>query len=288
MEKRFATVLLVLGSVLISNAGWGQSSAAAAGRTFDAITIKPSGRAFTEGGAWGVSQNVYRAKNTPLSRVILQAYLGALPVPESRLKDAPGWVLTEPYDITAKADDATADLWNGLPQAKKVAVAAPLLRAMLEERCKLVAHTVPVEVDGYALVVAKSGLKMKQAAEDEELPAHSARFEGGWGMVSPMMKGSDAGRTVTYLKVEMEQFTQFISMGSKPIVDQTGLTGKWDFEVPLAVDPNPPAPAEGEAPVPRPDVAHLYDWKAVGLELRPIKVPAQELVIDHIERPTPN
>ena len=35
-------------------------------------------------------------------------------------------------------------------QAQQVALAAPLLRTMLQDRCKLVAHTVPTEIDGYA------------------------------------------------------------------------------------------------------------------------------------------
>lgn len=268
----------------------GQTNAIPVTKTpaFDVVTIKPndSGR---PGGAWGVSQNKYSAKNTPLSRIILQAYLGQMAVSGDRLKNAPSWVMTDPYDITAKADDATADSWKGLRQAQQVAIAAPLLRAMLEDRCKLVAHTVPTEIDGYALVVGKNGMKMKQAQPDEPPPKSGyGRMEGGWMIVYPSMNGPDAKQSVTYLQITMAQFTDFISMGGKPILDQTGLAGKYDFEVPMVIDPNPPDAAEGGAPAPRPDVAHLYDWKAVGLELKPIKVPALDLVVDHIERPTAN
>jgi uncharacterized protein (TIGR03435 family) len=254
--------------------------------TFDVVTIKPndSGK---QGGAWGVNQNKYTAKNTPLSRVILQAYLGMFPSGD-RLKGAPAWVSTDPYDITAKVDDATADLWKGKRQAEQVAIAAPMLRAMLVDRCKLVAHTVPTEIDGYALVIGKHGTKMKQAEPDEPLPKNYAKFEGGWMVVFPSMKGPDAKQTMTYLQVTMAQFTEFISLGGKPIVDQTGLAGKWDFEVPLLIDPNAPEAGEGGAPAPRPDAAHVYDWGAIGLELKPITVPALDLVVDHIERPTGN
>jgi hypothetical protein len=144
---------------------------------FDAITIKPnnSGR---NGGAWGVSRNKYFAKNTPLGRVILQAYLGFFDSAD-RLKGAPTWVMAEPYDITAKVDDATADKWKGLKQAQQVALAAPLLRAMLEDRCKLVAHTEPTEIAAYALVIGKHGSKLKVAQPDEPKPAANyAVFEG--------------------------------------------------------------------------------------------------------------
>jgi uncharacterized protein (TIGR03435 family) len=196
--------------------------------------------------------------------------------------------MTEPYDITAKADDATANSWKDLRQAQQVAIAAPLLRTMLEDRCKLVAHTVPTEIDGYALVLGKHALKLKQAQPGEPLPEHYARLEGGWMLVYPSMKGPDANQTVTYLQVTMAEFTAFISTGGKPIVDQTGLTGKYDFELPLLYDPNAPATEEGAASAPRPDAAHAYNWGAIGLELKPIKIPALDLVIDHIERPSAN
>ena len=101
--------------------------------------------------------------------------------------------------------------------------------------------------------------------------------------------GPNAKQAINYLQVTMAQFTAFISGGGKPIVDQTGLTGKYDFEVPLTIDPNPPADtSDSSAPAPRPDVAHLYNWEAIGPELKPIKIPAQDLVIDHIERPSAN
>lgn len=263
------------------------SAPVAKAAAFDVVTIKPNNSGSNDG-AWGVQQNRYSAKNTPLSRIILQAYLGQMAVSEDRLKGAPAWVKTDPYDIVAKADDATAALWKGMRQAQQVAIAAPLLRTMLEDRCKLVAHTVPTEIDGYALVVGKNGNKMKQAQPDEPKPEHYAQFEGGWMIVFPSMNGPDAKQVVTYRQVTMAEFTAFISMGGKPILDQTGLAGKWDFDVPLLIDPNPPEAAEGAAPAPRADAAHAYNWGAIGLELKPIKVPAFDLVIDHIERPSEN
>jgi len=225
--------------------------------TFDVVSIKPNNSG-ANGSAWGVSQNKYSAKNT------------------------------EPYDITAKVDDATAAAWKGLLQAKQVAMAAPMLRAMLEDRCKLVIHTVPTEIQGYALVVGKHGMKMKEAQPDEPMPSRAVKFEGGWMMV-PMQPGQDANakQAVTYLQVTMAQLTAFLSLGGQPVVDQTGLTGKYDFELPR-MDTNPSEGGEGAAPALRPDAAHMFDWGAIGLEMKPIKVPALNLVIDHIERPSPN
>jgi bla regulator protein blaR1 len=254
--------------------------------TFDVVSIKPNNSG-NPGGSWGVSDNKYTARNTPLGRIILQAYLGEMSPPADRLKGAPSWVMTEPYDITAKADDATADSWKNLRQPQKVALAAPMLRAMLEDRCKLVAHTVPTEVQGYALVLGKRPLKVREAQTDEPLPKNKVTFEGGWMLVYPDMKDPGANQSMTYIQVTMAQFTAFLSMGGKPIVDQTGLTGKYDFELPRFDMTSTPG-ADGSAPPPPPDPAHMFDWGAIGLELKPIKVPARDLVIDHIEKPTEN
>jgi uncharacterized protein (TIGR03435 family) len=246
---------------------------------FDVVSIRPSGLELTQGGAWGVSQNKYSAKNTPLAPIILQAWLGQKSVPGERLKNAPSWVMTEPYDITAKVDDATADSWKGMHQAQQVAIVAPMLRATLEDRCKLVAHTVPTEVQGYALVLGKRPLKIKEAKPDEPLPANFVKFESGWMWVKPAPDAT----SVTYLQITMADLVDFLSVGGMPIVDQTGLTGKYDMKLPK-VDTSPLEAGENAAPAPRLDTK----WEAIGLEMKPIKVPALDLVIDHIERPTAN
>jgi uncharacterized protein (TIGR03435 family) len=277
-------LLLVGYAVLDTPVAMGQMGSAPGAKPpeFDVVSIKPNNSG-NLGGAWGVSQNRYTAKNTPLSRIILQAYLGPA-ASQERLKGAPSWVMTQPYDIVAKVDEATAESWKNLRQAQQVAIAAPMLRAMLEDRCKLVAHTVPTEVEGYALVVGKHGIKMKEAQPDEPAPARVVKFEGGWMMV-PMTPG--AKESVTYLQITMAELTAFLSLGREPVIDRTGLTAKYDFELPV-LDANPPEGGESAAPVLPPDAAHMFDWKEIGLEMKPIKVPASNLVIDHIERPSEN
>jgi uncharacterized protein (TIGR03435 family) len=191
--------------------------------------------------------------------------------------------MTEPYNITAKVDDATADSWKGKRQAQQVAIAAPMLRAMLEDRCKLVAHTVPAEVQGYALVLGKRPLKIKEAKPDGPPPPNSYKFEGDWFMVA----ATPDAPSVSYLKITMAELVEFLSNGGATILDQTGLTGKYDIELPK-VDTNTPETGENAAPPLRLDPAHAFKWESIGLEMKPIKVPALDLVIDHIERPTPN
>jgi uncharacterized protein (TIGR03435 family) len=256
--------------------------------TFDVVSIRPSDRT-DRGGAWGVSRNEYSARNTPLSFIILQAYLGQLFVSQDRLKGAPDWVANDRFFITAKVDDATANSWKGLRQAQQIAIAAPMLRDMLEDRCKLVAHTVPIELNGYALVPGRHPERLKQWQADEPLPKSGFGTFGDGSMIV-YSKPDDPFPSTTFLKITLAQLIEFVSLGQTPIIDQTGLTAKYDLTLPRLWSP-PPPPAEGSAPVPPtapPDAAHMFDWQAVGLEMKPIKVPGLDLVIDHIERPSLN
>jgi len=255
---------------------------------FDTVSIKPNNSG-QNGGAWGVGQNNYHAKNTPLVRVILQAYSGQLAPSLDSLKGAPFWVTSERYDITAKVDDATADSWKGLRQAQQIAIAAPLLRAMLEDRCKLVVHTVPTEVQGYALVLGKRPLKLAEAQADEPPPKDRHITVGGsWMMILPD-PNPDMKHVNGFRKITMTELLDFMSSGATPIIDQTGLKGIYDFDLPR-VDTTQLPNADGSPAPPPPhlDAAHMYDWQSVGLEMKPIKVPSVDIVIDHIERPSAN
>jgi uncharacterized protein (TIGR03435 family) len=196
--------------------------------------------------------------------------------------------MTDGYDITAKADDATADSWKSLPQAQQIGIAAPLLRAMLKERCKLAVHTVPAQGQGYALMLGKNHSKLKKAQLDEPDPnGLLGHFPGGWIMVYPN-PDPDITPITGFRKITMAQLAQFMSMGGPPIIDRTGLAGTYDFDL-SQYDMAPPTGSTSLAvPPPRVDAAHLYDWHSAGLELRPIQVPSVNIVIDHIEPPSAN
>lgn len=282
-------VALALSMQALSAVGQAAPAKSEKSPEFDVVSIRPSDRT-DRGGAWGVWKNEYSARNTPLSFIILQAYLGALSASLDRLKGAPDWVTNDRYFITAKAADATADSWKDLRQAQQIAIAAPMLRKMLEDRCKLVVHTVPTELQGYALVLGKHPERLKEWQPDEPLPKGQYGTFGDGSMMT-YSAPDDSMPSTGFLKFTMAQLIEFISMGGPPILDQTGLTGKYDLKLPRLWS-MPPPPPEGSAapslPVTPPDAAHMFDWQSVGLEMRPIKVPGFNLVIDHIERPSPN
>ena len=69
----------------------------------------------------------------------------------------------------------------------------------------------------------------------------------------------------------------------RPVVDQTGLSGLYDFTLTWVHDPS------GDAAVPD-NVASFRDAlkKQLGLELKPFHAPISFLIVDHVERPSEN
>ncbi len=293
-RNRRKLLLLAVGWMAVAvPTAMGQSGAAAGTKksAFDVVSIRPNNGG-SAGVAWGVSPTGYSASNAPLARVILDAYLG-MPIPSNvrpplgRLKGAPAWVMNAPYNITAKADEATIEAMKGMNQAQEMALMTPMLRTMLEDRFKIAVHTEATEVQGYALVIGKHGIKMKEAKTGESMPANAMEFGGSWTTVS--RRGADGKQSgVAYFQITMTELADFLGHGATPVVDQTGLTGKYDVELALMDMGTPAGGGDGSAPTPRPDIAHRYDWGAIGLEMKPTKIPVPSVVIDHIERPSDN
>lgn len=91
----------------------------------------------------------------------------------------------------------------------------------------------------------------------------------------------------------MADFASFLQGGvvDRPVVDQTGLTGRYDFgllwrpDVPLdAAGNNPPGPSDSDG------LSDIYTaiQQQLGLRLQPTKTPTEVIVIDHVEKPSEN
>ena len=118
----------------------------------------------------------------------------------------------------------------------------------------------------YELVIAKSGPKLKQATTEES--AGEARLSGGRGKFEaigaqlsslPMLLSNEAGR---------------------PVVDKTGLTGKYDFTLKYVPASHTATDETGGASI------FTALEEQLGLKLEPAKAPIEVLVIDHLEKPS--
>ena len=254
---------------------------------FDVVSIKAN-RSGSMNVSSGANNSGYNATNAPLGRVIAQAYLvstnSEFVPPVDWVKGAPAWVMNERYDIAAKADDASIEAMKGMTKAQRTAAVAEALRAVLADRCKLRARTIPIDVPGYALLVSKRGIKMKEAAQGEPLPSGGLTFGGAWKF-TPVRSPDGRQSANKYSQISMPELAAFVGSGATPVVDQTGLSGRYDFELPVV---DTAMPGEEGASMPRIDLAHRFDWAAVGLDMKSMKVQVSGVAIEHIERPSEN
>jgi uncharacterized protein (TIGR03435 family) len=242
---------------------------------FDVISIRPHDPKIT-GPQWGVYPDRYVSFNMPLAAALLKTFLPDMLVDKSRLSGAPSWVWNENYDIVGKVAPQDIPEWQKqLKESHKYPLKPnPFLAAMLQtalvERCNLSAHFVLREGHGYELTVGKNGPKLKLSQPGAPAPSGSVALSDG-GAEVPSQRGADHP-TVTFYHTSMGAFAEALTiLIGEPVTDKTGLTGSYDFS--LSRDKEEPTSW------------YITD---LGLKLQRVNIPVQTMVIDHIEKPTPN
>lgn len=211
---------------------------------------------------------------------------------------APEWMASSRFDVKAR-----------IPEGKASQV-REMFQSLLEERFHLKAHREQREFPVYALVADKSGTRLKESPADEgSEPAKGANVtaEGGpQGVNVSLGNGSFfsfADNKVEGKKLTMAYFAQMMSrFNDRPVVDMTGLTGKYDFEMKLsdedynAMRIRSAISAGIQLP---PQAMKLLEYasgdsianglKALGLKMEPRKTPLTVLVVDSADKtPTGN
>jgi len=197
-------------------------------------------------------------ENIPVMTMLVFGY-GVSP---KQLVGVPDWAKSEHWDV-----DGVADV-DGTPS---LAQTQAMVQGLLLDRFGLKVHHETREVAGYALTVAKGGPKIAKSEGD---PNGSPRQN------SHMNAGQ---RDIKFSNNTMQEFAlamQFY-MG-EPVVDRTGLTGRWDFELKWTTDETR-APQEDAAPG-----VFTAVQEQLGLKLEPGKTPTDVLVVDKVEKPSAN
>jgi len=256
---------------------------------FEVVSIRPSKADELWRMQWGLP-DMYRVNNWPLFATIVMAYFSPQVLMSPGIKDrflgVPPWAMKDSYDIEAKVAPADVAEWQrqaSLAETEKPgsqrAMLHSMLQSMLAERCKLVVHRTTTELPTYALVVARHGPKLQETKSGELPPVDGQPLAGGEGAMIVPYRGGETPKA-TFFRTSMASLAAELSMlgAGRPILDKTGLTGKYDFvllkrDTDEASDPAPPS---------------IWDLEAVGLKLVPAKASMETIVIDHIEKPSEN
>jgi uncharacterized protein (TIGR03435 family) len=232
--------------------------------TFEVATIKPSGTDSLNGGIKPLpGGNGYVAQNVTVKLMISLMY----ELPMRQITGGPGWLDSDRFDVEAKADHE-----YGKEELHE------MFRNLLVDRFNLKFHTETKEGKIYALRVDKAGLKMaaNPSPQDYNIPINYAG------------DGSIVGK-----RVPMKYFSwwlgQDLQRDERPVVDETGLSGNYDFTLTYLPERLRDSAKEGLSQKLQ-DRLTIFDAlrEQLGLDLRPEQGPVSYYVIDHINKPSDN
>ncbi|MGB8844193.1 MAG: TIGR03435 family protein [Terracidiphilus sp.] len=247
-----------------------KTMAANADPSLEVATIKPSepGR---QGLGFTLRGTHFITINTSMNDLIAFAYA----LHAKQIIGAPDWFSTERFDIDGVPDTP------GRPSIKQMKI---MLQKLLADRCALKFHHEQKELSVYAVRVTSGGPKMsKTTAGPNDL--------GGFGF-------RGLGDLVVR-NMSMAEFAIWMqgSVMDRPMVDQTGLKDKYDFTLKWTPDDSqfaqfrgaltpPPKPA-GDNPNAPPSL-YTAVQEQLGLKIEATKAPDDVIVIDHVDKPSPN
>jgi uncharacterized protein (TIGR03435 family) len=228
-------------------------------KVYEVVSIRPSKQGTLSGTQ--ALPNGFRDINITLDTLVKDAYAT---YNEGQVMGMPSWAKSEPYDVEAKVDADTADAWKSLSDKERWKQEQPMLQSALAERCKLKVHFETKELPVYDLVIDKGGLKMKEATPDEKSMEH-------------VRNGS-----FTVRAMPIENLVVALPADGRLIVDKTGLGDKrFDFDLQWTPDNHRMDADSG------PSLFTALE-EQLGLKLLSSKAPEKVLVIDHMEKPSPN
>ena len=218
--------------------------------------------------------------NATLDTIVRWAYR----LQDYQLAGTLSWTSSDRFDIVARA--------GGNPLPDETGLQA-MMQSLLAERFKLAVHHEARELPIYALVLARADGKWGPELHPSSVDcaAIAAAFRTGAAPPSQgsrpicgirMAAGSMVGGGITMARLA-PNLTRLVS---RVVVDHTGLTGAVDLDLHWTPDQTPspdPTPADTNAPS-----IFTALQEQLGLKLESTKGPVDVLVIDHVEKPTPD
>ncbi len=246
---------------------------------FEVASIKPSDPNAKGSSIMTDKVGGLRGENMPIRALVTMAY----GIRDFQLSGAPGWLSTERYDIAAKPEavekapeppdphDMTDDQRKIRDEQWKERV-----RDLLAVRFGLVIHKEVKEEQIYHLVVGKGGSKLTEVTTPGPRQGMSMNTGRAQGFAAPMKMLAD----------------NLASTVGRPVVDMTGLTGKYDWKLEWTPDPGIAIPGPNtsqQQPVdaPGPTIFTAVQ-EQLGLKLETARGPVDTWVIDKIEHPSQN
>ena len=185
---------------------------------------------------------------------------------EQQIVGGPKWMGTQKFDLVGDPETPTRPSSDDFKK---------MVQNLLADRFRLALHCETRDLSVLAIVPSKRGPKLtRSTGPPSGIP--SVGYSPGW------LAAGNA--TLADLATFLQRFVT-----DRPVVDRTGITGKYDLALRWAPDD---AQAEGnrQAGGGNDSLPGLYTaiQEQLGLKLQEEKRPAQVYVVDHVDMPSEN
>ena len=267
--------LLLLGLVVAALPLAAQSDAP----RFDVASVRPAGGS-SGTSTWGVlPSGRFVATNSQLRSLIVNAY----GVTFDRLLGGPDWIDSDRFDILASAPAGTSE-----------STMLTMLQTLLADRFQLVLRREAREMAVYSLVIAQNDGRTDKALLPVDCTASRTESKpvAGKGYAhacSWLITRQPATGMSTYQSggVNLDELAKTLTgRVGRPVINRTGLAGEFQFELSWLQD----LQAAAASPAAANDGPSLFSelQDQLGLRLESSRGPVEFLVIESLERPTPN
>jgi uncharacterized protein (TIGR03435 family) len=228
--------------------------------SFEVASVKPNTSRISNALPPSRANGSYSASNVALKSLIANAY----DVRIFQIEGGPDWLTAERFDIIARGREGTPDRLR-----------PAMLRTLLAERFKLVAHFETREQQVYALVLLRSDGRLG--------PELKPSAPGSGSASGPFAAVGNGVARINGNRVPMDIFAIVLtgSVFNQRVINRTGLSGEFDLD--LRFTPELSSTTAPELPS-----IFTAVQEQLGLRLQSERAPVPVLVIDSVQRPTPD
>jgi uncharacterized protein (TIGR03435 family) len=252
-----------------------QTGAANHALSFGVASVRPNdGSDRSRGFGFTLATGRLHLRNQTVRTLISIAYSQpfSLFFPDERISGGPEWMNEERYTIEARAERAVTGAEMGA-----------MLRSLLADRFKLKVRVETRELPVYVLVTARQDRQLGPELRRSDIDCASAPQCGIGGGAG---RNRLAGSTMALFAASLTELV------GRPVVDRTGLEGSFDGTLTWSPTPDQTGPFREPAPgTPAPDAGpSLFTAleEQFGLKLQSQRGPVEFLLVESVERPTPN
>jgi uncharacterized protein (TIGR03435 family) len=258
---------------------------------FEVATIRPNHSDDAKLG-FRMTSAEFQIQNASITDLIRFAYMVKS---SAQLPQEPRWINSDKFDINAKIGESQIEAMKKLTPDQRFEQNRLMVQSLLSDRFSLKLSSQTKTLPVYAMVVAKSGPRLKEVEGlSPPQPGHSPPPPppAATPASAPMPTLMGRRGELKAGAVSMPFFTDWVSrqpeMSDRVVIDATGLKGSYDFELNWS-------PEDGRTPllngVPQestgPSIFTAFQ-EQLGLKLESRKAPVEILVIDHVDRPSKN